>query len=113
MYYMCIRFVLQAIDSTLAAGRNRLAADTYRLCFMNTIGRKMATTTSTSIRFTEDEEKLLQELKDSMKARTTSEVVRRSVAQSSFLQKYADDDGFVTIRQEDGTFLKLPVKLNI
>jgi hypothetical protein len=70
----------------------------------------MAKNPTTSVRFTDAEEEILQKLKDDSDARSRSEVVRRSVAQAAFLLDNMDDSGYITIKDKDGNWVKLYVK---
>lgn len=67
-------------------------------------------TQKTTFTFTDDEIKILEELRNSMGARSMNEVVRRSIAQSSALRKQADEDGNVTIENPDGHKVILPMR---
>lgn len=70
----------------------------------------MAPNSSTSIRFSDEEEEILENLRKKSNAKSKSHAVRRSVAQASFLQRHADEDGYVTLQLEDGSLVKFPVR---
>ncbi len=64
----------------------------------------------TSISFTSDEAKLLDEAQKEMGARSMAEAVRRSIVQASALRKKADSEGNITIVDEDGNRYVFPLK---
>ncbi len=66
---------------------------------------------TTSVRFSERDKALLEQLRTDTGADSTSDVVRRCVAQASFLQKYVDDKGFITLQLDDGSVVKFPMYL--
>ena len=61
-----------------------------------------------TIRMTAKDRALIEELKDEFDVSTTSEVMRRSIAQASFLSDLAED-GFLTVRKGDKEY-KVPLK---
>lgn len=52
--------------------------------------------------------KLLEELKEFFDARTYSDVLRRSLVQTSHLTKYVDSDGNIKVKTPDGETLLVP-----
>jgi len=61
----------------------------------------------TTINLTEGDTKMLADLKKHFDATSTTEVIRRSIAQSSALCKMVDENGFLVISEEDGKQIKI------
>lgn len=61
----------------------------------------------TSINLTEGDAHRLDELKAHFDSTSTTDVIRRSIAQSSALCKLVDRDGFLNLSDEDGKKVKV------
>lgn len=62
-----------------------------------------------TISFSKDDERILEELKHEYDAVSVNEVVRRTIKQCSDFSRFADDDGFVTMTEDDGTKVRIKV----
>lgn len=87
---MCLQWKINPIATTLRGGKE---------------GNVMK---KANITLSEADIKLLEELKEFFGAKNYSDVLKRSLVQTSHLTKYVDDDGNIKVKTPSGETLLVP-----
>ena len=64
--------------------------------------------TKTSITLSDEDIELLEELREFFKAKSFSEVIKKSIVQTTNISRLADEDGNVRVKTKDGETYVVP-----